>query len=331
MKWEQGAADIVINMGVVGVGHLGRRHAQVMIEVDGVNLAGIYDINPHTAEEVGGMFSCRVFESLESMLDEVDAVSVVVPTDLHYEVAGKVMGAGKHVLIEKPITDKLEEADELISIAREKDLVLQVGHVERFNPAFQLPLNFIEKPLFIESHRLSPFVVRGTEVDVILDLMIHDIDLTLTLMEDDSTDIWAVGVPVITPTADISNTRIMFPDNRAASLTASRISKKRMRKIRIFQRDTYISMDLLERRSEMYRIDWKGGKPMLKEKVFVGEDSANPLAEEIDSFAKSIREDLPPRVTGEQAKRALYHAVKIRECMLVPGTDDKGGEGSTTC
>jgi predicted dehydrogenase len=318
-------------MGVVGVGHLGRRHAQVMVEVEGVTLTGIYDNNADTAEDVGGMFSCRVFGSLDAMLEEVDAVSVVVPTDLHYEVAGKVMEAGKHVLIEKPITDKLEEADDLISIAREKNLVLQVGHVERFNPAFRLPLKFIEKPLFVESHRLSPFVERGTEVDVILDLMIHDIDLTLTLMEDDSTDIWAVGVPVVTPTADISNTRIMFPENRAASLTASRISNKRMRKIRIFQRDTYISMDLLERRSEMYRIEWKEGKPMLKEKVFVGEDSTNPLADEISSFAKSIREDLPPRVTGEQAKRALYHAIKIRECMLVPRSEDRGDGGSTTC
>ncbi len=321
----------MIKMGVVGVGHLGRKHSEAMVEVEDVSLAGIYDIHTEAAEEVGRMLSCRVFESLDALLEDVDAVSVVVPTDRHHEVAAKALKAGKHVLIEKPITESLKEAEDIVCLARENKLVLQVGHVERFNPAFRLPLEFIEKPLFVESHRLSPFVERGTEVDVILDLMIHDIDLTLTLMGDDSTDIWAVGVPVVTPNVDIANTRMMFPGNRAASLTASRISKKRMRKIRIFQRDTYISMDLLERRSEMYVIEWKEGKPLLKEKVFEGGGSANPLADEIRSFAGSIRDELPPSVTGEQAMRALEHAIRIRECMLVPPFEDRGDDRGSIC
>ncbi len=308
----------MIKMGVLGVGHLGRRHAQAISEVDGVRLEGIFDIRADVASEVGNELSCTVFDDSDLLLEKSDAVSVVVPTDLHFEVARRALECGVHVLIEKPITQSVKEAEELLRISKESDLVLQVGHVERFNPAFYIPLEHIDDPLFIESHRLSPFVDRGTEVDVILDLMIHDIDLTLTLMGSDATDIWAVGVPVVTPSIDIANTRLSFSGNRAVSLTASRISAKRMRKVRIFQKDTYISMDLLRRQSEMYRIRWKDGSPVLKERVFKADEAVNPLADEISSFAVSIRDGIPPRVSGEDAKRALEHALKIREFMFVP-------------
>ncbi len=311
----------MIRMGVFGVGHLGRRHAQAILELDHVTLEGIYDLDSTVAMEVGSELNCRIFESSDALLENVDAVSIVVPTDHHYEVAILAMNAGVHMLIEKPITNDIEEAEEIVRLAKERGLVLQVGHVERFNPAFYLSQEHIENPLFIESHRLSPFVRRGTEVDVVLDLMIHDIDLSLLLMGSDATDIWSVGVPVVTPSVDIANTRISFAECRAASLTASRISKKRMRKMRIFQRDTYISMDLLERKSEMYRIRWENDTPHLTEKIFEMTKPVNPLADEIASFVTSIREGVPPRVTGEEAKNALVHALKIRECMLVPSFD----------
>jgi len=308
----------MIKMGVLGVGHIGRRHAQAILEVDDVTLEGIYDVRADVANEVGKELSCAVFDGSDPLLEKVDAVSVVVPTDQHYDVARRALEFGVHVLIEKPITQSVKEAEELLHLSKENNLVLQVGHVERFNPAFYLPLEFIENPLFIESHRLSPFVERGTEVDVILDLMIHDIDLTIALMGTEATDVWAVGVPVVTSSVDIANTRISFTGHRAASLTASRISTKRMRKVRIFQRDTYISMDLLRRKSKMYRVRWRNGSPVLKEQVFETDDTVNPLADEISSFVVSIRDGLPPRVSGEDAKWALEYALKIRECMFVP-------------
>jgi len=315
----------MLRMGVIGVGHLGKKHAEAIASVDGVLLAGIYDIRGDVSESVGRALMCPVFPDLDSFLGEVDAASIVVPTDKHYEVSSRALEAGIHILIEKPITRTLEEAKALLLLAKENGLILQVGHVERFNPAFTLPKEHIEKPMFIESHRLSPFVSRGTEVDVVLDLMIHDIDLTLALMGSSAIDIWAVGVPVITPSADIANCRLIFPGNRVASLTASRISTKRMRKLRLFQRDTYISMDLLERRSEMYRIRWSAeGKPNLEETVFEADGSSNPLKEEISEFVRSIRDGLPVRVSGEAGRDALELALEIRNRMFIPPRDSEG-------
>ncbi len=318
----------MVKMGVVGVGHLGKRHAELIKRSNILSLEGIYDAQTDVADEVGNSLSCRVFATYDDLLDKVEAISVVVPTDQHYDVACKAANAGVHMLIEKPITSRLEEAEEIIALSESNNVVLQVGHVERFNPAFRLAVGHINHPLFIESHRLSPFVERGTEVDVILDLMIHDIDLVLTLMGSDASDIWSIGVPVVTSSVDIANTRLTFADNHVASLTASRISRKRMRKLRIFQRDTYISMDLLNRKSEMYRIVWEGASPQLKEKVFESDGTANPLADEINSFARSVRDNTPPRVTGEEAMRALSHAVRIREKMSVPPPDGSGREGN---
>ena len=321
----------MIRMGVLGVGHLGKRHAQSILEIEGVTLEGIYDVRSRVATEIGNQLNCRVFESSDALLENVDAVSIVVPTDRHYDLATRAIEAGVHMLIEKPITDDVGQAEEIVRLSREHKLVLQVGHVERFNPAYYLCLKHIDHPLFIESHRLSPFVRRGTEVDVVLDLMIHDIDLTLRLMGSDATDIWSVGVPVVTSSVDIANTRMSFAQQRAASLTASRISKKRMRKLRIFQRDTYISMDLLRRRSEMYRIRWEDGSPLLTEKVFEVTEPVNPLADEIASFAASIRDGVPPKVTGEEAKNALEHALKICGQMIVPSLDGSRTGGGPPC
>jgi predicted dehydrogenase len=311
-------------MGVIGVGHLGRRHAEAIAGLDGVSLVGVYDIRSDVAGEVAEALGCRAFPGRDELLAAVDAASVVVPTDRHHETALAALDAGVHVLIEKPIAREVEEADEIVERAGERGLVVQVGHVERFNPAFSRIREHVDRPLFIEAHRLAPFVDRGTEVDVILDLMIHDIDLVLTVMGREVVDIWSVGVPVVTSSVDIANARITFAGHRVASLTASRISRRKMRKMRIFQRDTYISIDLLNRRSELYRIERGMGRPGLREHVFEEEGDANPLAEEIRTFAESVRDGLRPRVSGDDARSALELAHRVRERMFVP---PDGGEG----
>ncbi len=324
--------DAEIKMGVVGVGHLGLRHAEAISGMDDVVLSGIYDTRREVADEAGSYLSCRVFQDYDSLLGSVDAVSVVVPTDRHFDVATRALDAGRHVLVEKPITENLDEAAALVQQARERRLVLQVGHVERFNPAFSLAREFIVRPMFIESHRLAPFVKRGTEVDVILDLMIHDIDLVLSVMGSEIREIWAVGVPVITPSVDIANVRLTFSGHRAVSLTASRISTKRMRKLRVFQQDMYISMDFLMRRSEIYRIERRGEAPLFQEKILEDDGSVNPLANEIAAFAESVRNGRTLLgVTGEEAMKAMEYALKIRECMVIPPRDTDGVMGKARC
>ena len=307
-----------IRIGVIGVGHLGWRHARVISELREAELAGIYDIHPARAHKVGERLSCRVYPDCNTLIQDVDAVCIAVPTNRHFEVTMQALRAGVHVLVEKPISSDLDQAEEMLRQARKRGVVLQVGHIERFNPAYRIGCRSLGRPLFIESHRLSPFVVRGTEVDVILDLMIHDIDLSLQLMGTEVREIWAAGVPVVTSTVDIANARLTFSGCRTASLTASRISAKRMRKMRIFQQDTYISMDLLERSCTTYRVDRTEGVPELQEQVIEAGEGINPLADEIASFAGSVRMGTPAKVTGDEAVKALQCALRIRECMSVP-------------
>src|SRR5215471_7852953 len=231
-----------VKIGVVGAGALGFHHTRILRDVPGAELAGFYDAKPERAATVSAELGVRAYPSLESLLDDVHAISVAVPTPAHYEVAAPALERGLHVLVEKPITTTLEEADALLAIARRTGAVLQTGHVERFNRAVRAALEVVDGPRFIESNRLAPFNPRGSDVAVVLDLMIHDIDLVRTF----------VGVPVLTPFVDIANARISFEAGAVANITASRVSRERMRKLRIFQQSGYLSLDLAAGTGEFY-------------------------------------------------------------------------------
>jgi predicted dehydrogenase len=247
-----------VKVGVVGVGHLGRYHALNYTRIPDVALVGVTDSDRKKAEAVAAECRCDACDSLDILLDRVEAVSVVVPTDRHYDVGRTVLERGIHCLIEKPIARDLEEADGLIHLAKKKNLVLQVGHIERFNPAIRALEGFSLNPRFIESHRLALFNPRGTEVAVFLDLMIHDIDIILNLVKSPVERIDASGVAVVSETIDIANARLRFENGCVANLTASRISQKKMRKMRMFQRNAYVSVDFLEKASEIYQLDDDG-------------------------------------------------------------------------
>ncbi len=319
-----------IKVGVIGVGHLGEHHARIYSGLPQAELIGIYDSDIEKAKVKAEKYNTSHFEELNRFLQQVEAVSLVVPTSSHYEVAKKVLNQGIHILIEKPITETVEQAEKLIQIARKKNLTLQVGHIERFNPAFRAIENIKLEPKFIESHRLSSFVERGTDVAVILDLMIHDLDLILYLVKDKIKSVEAAGVSVITETEDIANARITFEKGCVANITASRITARPMRKLRIFQKNAYISLDLLEKKAEVYRLVnaenkesplgktvvgqipiEKTGKTIIYEKPEI--KSEDMLTSELSSFLQAVATRTTPLVTGEQAKQALELALEIKE------------------
>ena len=250
---EAFAADIMnmnkkkIKVGVVGIGHLGNYHLQKYQKLENCEITAVADMITDCAQKAAGIYKCAAFSDYRAMLDKVDAVSIAVPTSEHYKVARDFLAAGVDVLIEKPICATLEEADELIGLAKKKNLILQVGFVERFNPAIMALENVIEKPMFIEAHRLHPFFERGTDVDVILDLMIHDLDIILKFVNSPITGVEAVGVPILSDKIDISNVRISFATGCIANITASRISAKTMQKIRFFGPEGYHSVDCQKR------------------------------------------------------------------------------------
>ncbi|MCI0529163.1 MAG: Gfo/Idh/MocA family oxidoreductase, partial [Nitrospira sp.] len=235
-----------IKVGVVGVGYLGQHHARIYSKMPGVELVGVVDIDAEKANAIAAQTGCQAYGDYHALLDQVQAVSIVVPTVLHHELASKFLRAGMDVLLEKPMTVTLQEADELIQEAEKKGSLLQIGHLERFNSVVRALNGRIQKPRFIESHRLGPFVERGTDVHVVLDLMIHDIDIILSLVNSPVELIRAVGVPVISSQIDIANARIEFASGCVANVTASRVSRDKMRKVRIFQPDVYISLDYLQ-------------------------------------------------------------------------------------
>jgi predicted dehydrogenase len=302
----------MIRVGVVGVGHLGRFHAEKYKMIEQAELVGVCDISKRRAETVAGKLGVTAFHDYRELLPMVEAVSVVVPTQDHYAVARSFMEAGVHVLLEKPVTRTLEEADALIELAHEKNLVFQVGHLERFNPAMIAAGPLLGEPLFIEANRISPFPDRGTDVDVVLDLMIHDIDLTLMLVGQEPKWISAVGVPVVTPRVDIANARLEFESGCVANLNASRISIKKQRKIRVFQRDSYLSIDCGEREVNLVRRMPPGssGLPELKAEQPPVHDS-DALEQEIRSFLSSVANGSEPVVTGADGRRALAVALRI--------------------
>lgn len=299
---------------VIGVGYLGRFHAQKYAALEEIELVGVADVSPERAAEVAAEVGTAAFADYRPLLEQVDLVSIVVPTQYHFPVAHDCLVAGCHVLLEKPITQTVAEAEELIRLAAERKLTFQVGHLERFNPAVLALQGVIRQPKFVESHRLAPFKPRGTDVNVVLDLMIHDIDIILNFVGSPVTSVHSVGVPVISEEVDIANARLQFENGCVANVTASRVSREAMRKIRIFQDDAYITIDYQERKIAILRKGGEGypipGLPQvtMEEKSFAQGDA---LLEEIRAFVVSVRDGTPPVVSGEDGKRALELALEI--------------------
>ena len=316
-----------LKIGVLGAGHLGRIHLRCISEVPEYDLVGFFDTDTTTSARIASEYGIAAFDSVSSLLAVVDVVDIVTPTPTHYALAAQAIRAGKHVFIEKPITHTLAEAASLISLAKQYDVKVQVGHVERFNPAI-LALNGISlDPMFVESHRLSMFNPRGTDVPVVHDLMIHDIDLLLSMVKSEVVDIRASGVAVVSNTHDIANARIEFANGCVANLTASRISLKQMRKMRLFQRDAYVSIDFLEKQAQVIRIfaeddpdlptdanllplDTPTGRRLIQ--INMPEvQPVNAIKMELEALAESILHKLPVRVSAEAGLRALRVAEQI--------------------
>ena len=317
-----------IKVGVIGTGHLGKLHTKMFKSIDNCELVGIYDSNPDQAESVGKEFSVPAINSLDELLKQIDAASISATTTSHYELAKKCFENGIHVFIEKPITASIKEAEELLEISEKKKLNLQVGHIERFNPALVAMEKYIDEPRFIQTDRLAQFNPRGTDVAVVLDLMIHDIDIILSLVKSDVIDVQANGVAVVSDHLDIANARLQFENGAVANVTASRISQKKMRKMRIFQRDSYIALDFVTGVAEAYRLlppDTEINPNLIsfgeigvgeKRKKLVYEQpeqkELNALQHELQLFVNSIINGTKPVVSGIDGLRAL----KVAEIII---------------
>ncbi|HDQ03820.1 MAG TPA: Gfo/Idh/MocA family oxidoreductase [Deltaproteobacteria bacterium] len=301
----------LIKVGVVGIGHLGNYHLQKYQKIEKCEIVGVADTISQRAQKAAENYNCRAFTDHREMLGQVDAVSIATPTGFHYQVAKDFLAAGIDVLIEKPICETLEEADELILLARENKKILQVGFVERFNPAVMALENLLSRPLFIEVHRLHPFFERGTDVDVVLDLMIHDLDIILKFVESQVRAVEAVGVPVLSDKTDIANVRLSFDSGCIANITASRISGKTMQKIRFFSPEGYHSVDCRKREiiSLSKKTDSEGKAQIVQNNVEVG--THDPLEEEIRSFVEVVANRTRPLVSGEEARESLKLALDI--------------------
>jgi predicted dehydrogenase len=295
-----------LRVGVVGVGHLGSIHAKVYSRLDNVKLVGVCDCNIERSLEIGKRFHAASYSDYEELFDKVDAASIVVPTSLHYNVAKDFLEHGIHVLIEKPITKTLSEADELIEIAARKKLILQVGHIERFNSAVLALEPYINTPKFIECQRLGPFHKRVKDVGVVLDLMIHDIDIVLGLIKKEVASIEAVGLSTISDYEDVANVRLTFEDGTIADITASRVTKDVVRKMRIFQEDSYLSLDYVTQDAMIFR---KTGDKIDTEKIRI--KKKEPLKKELKSFVDCVRNLKRPIVSGLEGRRALAVALEI--------------------
>jgi predicted dehydrogenase len=305
------AAENMITTGVVGVGYLGKFHAEKYASSSRAKLIGIVDIDESRVNEIGAALGAPGFTDYRSLFGRVACVSIAVPTRLHYQVARDFIDAGIDVLVEKPLTANIAEARELVAAAERRNVLLQVGHLERFNPAIRRLEGVIKEPKFVECHRLAPFVERGTDVDVVLDLMIHDIDVIASLVRAPTERVEAVGVPVLTERPDIANARIKFANGCIANITASRVSLKRERKIRFFQPDAYISIDYDQRRAQIFHkpAPGAGWLDIRTETVEIKEGDA--LADEIDSFLECVRSRQHPLVGGAEGLRALEIASMI--------------------
>jgi predicted dehydrogenase len=329
-----------VKVAVLGTGSLGQNHVRIYAELAAAGLVeftGIFDANADAARKIAARHNTRVFNSIAEAAAASDALNIVTPTTTHFEIAKQLLLQGKHVLVEKPMTDNSEQAAELIQIAQQKNCVLQVGHVERFNPVFKYLETAAPEPRFIETHRLSPYPARSTDIGVVLDLMIHDLDVVLAFVKSPVTSVDAVGIPVLSKSEDIANARLRFANGCVANLTASRVSPERMRKIRVFSggvMPSYISLDYRAQEGFIYRIaredEWVSsklrkllalagsnvtivsefaGKKVVREPVPIAKDE--PLKLELQSFVNCVREKHTPVVSGESAKRALDLAFEI--------------------
>ncbi|MFT5184250.1 MAG: putative dehydrogenase, partial [Flavobacteriales bacterium] len=315
--------------GVLGAGHLGKINMKCIMEIsDQYELVGFYDPDPAMVKEALALFEIVAFDKIEDLIAAVDVVDVVTPTLSHFECASQALRSHKHVFVEKPMTNTVEEAKSLIKLAHEAATKIQVGHVERFNPAFIAAEPFFEDPRFIETHRLAEFNPRGTDVSVVLDLMIHDIDIVLSVVKGNVKNISASGVAVVSETPDIANARLEFDNGCVANLTASRMSLKNMRKSRFFQRDAYISVDFLEKSSEIVRMKTVVGEPdPFSVNIDLGEGRGfkeiffekpeiianNAIRDELSSFEEAIRLDKTPKVSVDHGYNALLVAYEILE------------------
>ncbi len=337
------ASSIIPRVAVLGTGSLGQHHARIYSELHAagiVELTGIFDAHAETARKIAEKHKLKIFASIAEAAAASDALNVVTPTTTHFDIARQLLTAGKHVLVEKPMTDSSGQAAELCELALKKNLVLQVGHVERFNPVFNFLQSVATEPKFIECHRLSPYPARSMDIGVVLDLMIHDLDIVLAFVKSPVISVDAVGIPVLSASEDIANVRLRFANGCVANLTASRISPERMRKIRVFSGPTnpcYISLDYRVQEGFIYRVAREGEeetpfiKKLLAAKLGIGKDSAivsefagkkivrepvpiakdEPLKLELQSFVNCVREKQTPVVSGEAAKRALDLAFEI--------------------
>jgi predicted dehydrogenase len=302
----------VIRVGVIGAGHLGTFHANKYAELEGVSLIGVCDINEQKGRLVAEETGARFFRNYRELVRLVDALSIAVPTAMHYEISRYALGQGKHILVEKPITEKIWQAKRLIELAEKRNLILQVGHLERFNPALKKISGYIKKPGFIEAERISPFTDRSTDIDVVLDLMIHDIDLLLFFVQSPIAKVDAIGVPVMSEKVDIANARVVFETGCVANITASRVSMSRARKIRIFQEDGYFSIDFINRNIKVVRmVPSASGKGRELAGEFHETEQGDPLLEEIREYISSVQSGKRPQVSGHEGLEALRAAYKI--------------------
>jgi predicted dehydrogenase len=305
MNGRSAQEEGTVRVAVVGVGYLGKFHAEKYAASDKAALVGVVDIDDARGREIGGLLRTESFTDYRQLFDRVQCVSIAVPTRLHFQLARDFLEAGIHVLVEKPLAVELAEGKELVELAEAKGLVLQVGHLERFNPAIRRLETVIKDPKFVECHRLAPFVERGTDVDVVLDLMIHDIDIIASLVGAPVERVEAVGVPVLTDKPDIANARIKFANGCVANVTSSRVSIKRERKVRFFQSDAYISIDYDQRRAQIFHKPAPGGGWLDIRGETIEIEEGDALADEIDSFLYCVRTRTAPVVGGRDGLRAL--------------------------
>jgi predicted dehydrogenase len=306
-----GAPGETIRAGVIGVGHLGRHHARLLAGMEGVTLVGVVDPVAERAEAAATATGARALADAAPLLGEVDAVVVAVPTARHLEVARPFLGAGVHVLVEKPMAASLGDADEMIRLAASSGAMLAVGQTERFNPAVLAALPILHAPRFIEVHRLSGFPERSLDIDVVFDVMIHDLDIMLAVDGSEVASVEAIGVPVLTPKFDIANARVTFASGCVANITASRISRDQVRKVRFFERDMYVSIDYAAQELEVWRLRPRPGERPAIEGGAVPVTRDEPLRQELLDFVGAIRERRAPRVPGEAGRRALALATRV--------------------
>jgi predicted dehydrogenase len=303
-----------LRIGVAGVGHIGSNHARLYAEMPSAEFTAVYDVDPITNRTIATKFGATPAKSLDEFIGMVDAATVATPTNTHYSIAQSLLAKGKHVLVEKPITDNTAHAAELAELAARNGLILQVGHIERFNPVLDALEKNLTHPRFIEAHRLSPYSQRSTDIGVVLDLMIHDLEVILHFVRSPLWSIDAVGVPVLSRSEDIANVRLHFEDGCVANVTASRISPERVRKIRIFQEEAYLSLDYQNQSGEIYR---RVGRQIWRDRVSV--EHEEPLKLQLTSFIECASTGRQPRVSGSQATAALELAVKITKQIASSG------------